>query len=192
VAEVAHSHANVDDPIGLRCRRPVEDCVIRNSLQVVAARATGQVNCPSRNEWARDNIRPGHKSRPSPGDVELPARADSSGAKDDPARFRVGARAWARESAGAGLSRRIHLWAWAGGCGRAISRHGMWRARVSAPRRRVHRAAPGHRAPPGHREAFVNAWTSWRRPTASPSRRRWEASSAADPAWSICRCPFAA
>jgi hypothetical protein len=60
VAEVAHSHARVDDPIGLRCPPPVEDCVIRSSLQVVAARATGQVNCPSRNEWARDNIRPGH------------------------------------------------------------------------------------------------------------------------------------
>jgi hypothetical protein len=60
VAEVAHSHASVDDPSGLRCRRPVEDCVMMNSLQVVAARATGQVNCPSQNEWARNNIRPGH------------------------------------------------------------------------------------------------------------------------------------
>ena len=31
-----------------------------NSLDVVEARATEQVNCPSRNEWARDNIRPGN------------------------------------------------------------------------------------------------------------------------------------
>jgi hypothetical protein len=66
VAEVAFPHASVEDPIGMRCRPPVEDCVIMNSLQVVAAGATGQVNCPSRNEWARDNIRPGH-GRPSTG-----------------------------------------------------------------------------------------------------------------------------
>jgi hypothetical protein len=32
VAEVADSHANVDDPIGLRCWPPVADGVIGNSL----------------------------------------------------------------------------------------------------------------------------------------------------------------
>jgi hypothetical protein len=44
VAEVAHSHASVNDN-GMR-RPPVEDCVKMNSIQGVAARATGQVNCP--------------------------------------------------------------------------------------------------------------------------------------------------
>ena len=46
------------------------------------------------------------------------------------------------------LSRRIHLWAWAGRRGRATQRHGMCRARVSPARRRA------HRAPPGRRRAF--------------------------------------
>ena len=38
MAEVAHSHASVDNPIGMRCWFPAEDCVTMNSLQVVAAR----------------------------------------------------------------------------------------------------------------------------------------------------------
>jgi hypothetical protein len=66
VAEVAHSHASADDPLGVRCWPPVEDSVVRNSLQVVAARASGQVNCPSRSEWARYSSRAGHW-RPSTG-----------------------------------------------------------------------------------------------------------------------------
>jgi hypothetical protein len=65
----------------------------------------------------------------------------SSGAEDEPSR----ARGLRREpkhisEPDAVLSRRIHLWAWAGRRGRVTQRDGMHRARVSSARRRAHRA----------------------------------------------------
>ena len=69
-----------------------------------------------------------------------------SGAEDDPSRACGPRPERGRQRAGGGLSRRIHLWAWAGRGGRATQRHGMCRARVSPARRRAHRAPSGHRA----------------------------------------------
>jgi hypothetical protein len=66
-----------------------------------------------------------------------------------------------RQRAGAGLRRRIHLWAWAGRRGRATQRHGMCCARVSPARRRVHRAAPGRRRASGGLPGRGDG--SWRR-----------------------------